>query len=160
MLRLMPKVRQTAAFVAVQRRAHGAELLGIVRRRAPAAASVRRRKPGLHPLLSPLPATRQTADVAQLSVLLGKLPGPLQLCPLICQIRAFRSFWPYAIERWTWAMESGEWPSYDVAPEWIDPPGWAMREWEGLMLARSTSPRLRWNDEGAQRFIDARQFGG
>ena len=94
MLRLMPKVRQTAAFVAVQRRAHGAELLGIVRRRAPAAASVRRRKPGLHPLLSPLPATRQTADVAQLSVLLGKLPGPLQLCPLICQIRAFRSFWP------------------------------------------------------------------
>ena len=79
---------------AVQRRAHGAELLGIVRRRAPAAASVRRRKPGLHPLLSPLPATRQTADVAQLSVLLGKLPGPLQLCPLICQIRAFRSFWP------------------------------------------------------------------
>src|SRR5215831_14811828 len=88
------RVEQRAAFdaegatdrslrsAAVQRRAHGAELLGIVRRKAPAAAPVRRRKPGLHPLLSPLPATRQTADVAQLSVLLGKLPGPSSSVPL------------------------------------------------------------------------------
>jgi hypothetical protein len=81
-----------------------------------------------------------------------------QLTPVALEIA--NSKVRYAIERWTWAMEFGEWPSYDVAPEWIDPPGWAMREWEGLMLARSTSPRLRWNDEGAQRFIDARQFGG
>lgn len=43
-----------------------------------------------------------------------------------------------AIQLWTECSQSGAWPSYPINPEWIDPPPWIVREWEGQQYQRQS----------------------
>lgn len=68
----------------------------------------------------------------------------------------------YGIDTWKHCIQTNTWPSYPLTPQWIDPPGWILRERETQALI---SPRnrdiLRGRDHpNAVGYIDTGNFGG
>lgn len=59
---------------------------------------------------------------------------------------------------WMQCMTAGAWPSYPLAPEWILPPAWIVRQWEETKIGGIG--RAAEDTEFIERMIKAGQFGG
>lgn len=67
----------------------------------------------------------------------------------------------YAIKIWERCMAENSWPGYADDPEWIDPPGYILRNWEWGMAERGQrAVGFSARDNAVDRMIETGNFGG